>query len=538
MEVEKLIRKNIKSLLPYSTARDEAGKGYDIYLDANESPWNNGTNRYPDPFQKELKKVISGIKNLPGERIFVGNGSDEAIDLLFRIFCQPGADNVVAAGPSYGMYKVESGINDIEFREVLLRSDFSLDSEALLNSTDNRTKIIFLCSPNNPSGNLLEVESVEKIAREFKGILVIDEAYIDFSETQSFIGRLDDYPNMVVLQTLSKAWGMAGLRVGFAFASEKIISVMSKVKYPYNIGSDTLERVLGALGKPIDSRVELIIRERKRISKLLAENPDVEKVFPSDANFLLVKFKDCKQIYNKLLNNGIVVRDRSSLPLCEETLRITVGTPQENDSLLRVLSGKKLPESAGRRAFLTRETSETSVILGLDLDGGIGTTIQTGLPFFDHMLEQLAFHSGIAISLQAAGDIQRDEHHTVEDCAIVLGEALNKALGSKAGISRYGFTLPMDDSISSVAIDLGGRAYLRWDVRFNGNEIGGINVDMFRHFFYSLAISSRSTIHISARGDNDHHRIEAIFKAYARSLRMAVKREESGNVLPSTKRLI
>ena len=538
MEIEKLVRKNIKTLLPYSTARDEAGKGYEVYLDANESPWNNNINRYPDPLQRELKKAISGIKNLPAEKIFVGNGSDEAIDLLFRIFCQPGADNVVAAGPSYGMYKVASGINDIEFREVLLRSDFSLDSEAVLKAVDENTKIIFLCSPNNPSGNLLEEESVEKIAKEFKGILVIDEAYIDFSESESYTGKLEEYPRLVVLQTLSKAWGMAGLRVGFAFASEKIISVMTKVKYPYNIGRDTLVRVLEALTKSIDNKVEKIIRERKRVSKLLSEIPEVEKVFPSNANFLLVKFKDCKRIYNKLLSNGIVVRDRSSLPLCKETLRITVGTPQENDSLLRVLSGETLPESAVRRAYLTRETSETSVILELDLDGGIGTAIRTGLPFFDHMLEQLAFHSGISINLQAAGDIHRDEHHTVEDCAIVLGEALNKALGGKAGISRYGFTLPMDDSISSVAIDLGGRAYLRWDVRFSGNEIGGINVDMFRHFFYSLAISSKSTIHISARGDNDHHRIEAIFKAYARSLRMAVKREETGNVLPSTKGLL
>jgi histidinol-phosphate aminotransferase len=538
MEIEKLIRENIRTLLPYSTARDEAEKGYDIYLDANESPFNNTVNRYPDPRQLELKKAVSGIKSIPCGRIFVGNGSDEAIDLLFRVFCEPGTDNAVAISPSYGMYGVAARINNVEFREVMLRNDFSLDPDALLAKSDERTKLIFLCSPNNPSGNLMERGAVEKIAGEFKGLLVIDEAYIDFSGTGSFLSKLEDYPNLVILQTLSKAWGLAGLRVGFAFASEKIISVMTKVKYPYNIGSDTLEKAIGYLKTPIENKVRMIVEERAKLAARLSEFPEVEKVYPSETNFILVRFRDSRKIYEKLISNGIVVRDRSSLPLCEGTLRITVGTPGENDSLLKVLEGEVLAARNERRISLSRQTSETSVILELDLDGGFASRVQTSLPFFDHMLEQLAFHSGISMILKASGDIQRDEHHTVEDCAIVLGEAIDKALGGKVGISRYGFTLPMDESLANVAIDLGGRPYLRWDVRFVSNEVGGINTDMFRHFFYSLAVSSRSTIHISARGENDHHRIEAIFKAYARSLRMALRREGSVYELPSTKGLI
>jgi histidinol-phosphate aminotransferase len=562
MEAEKLIRKNIKSLLAYSTARDEAGQGYSIYLDANESPFNNGMNRYPDPRQGELKKMVSSIKGVPGERIFAANGSDEAIDLLYRIFCEPGKDNAVAISPSYGMYGVAAAINNVEFREVLLREDFSLDTDALLAATDSSTKLVFLCSPNNPTGNILEKSAVEKIARNFEGILVIDEAYIDFSNSGSFLSGLDDYPNLVVLQTLSKAWGMAGLRIGFAFASESIISVMSKVKYPYNIGEDTLKKAVCSLQNSTEKRIKAIVEERQRVAFQLERLPDVIKVYPGEANFLLVKFRDSHQTYNKLINNGIVVRERSSLPLCDQTLRITIGTPGENNILLAVLRGDDRVSGESGKVICVRETNETSVRVELELysrsfrqnvsedpsdslsenlsnqDLKPETFVDTGLPFFDHMLEQLAFHSGISLILTAKGDIDRDEHHTVEDCAIVLGEAFDKALGSRKGISRYGFTLPMDESLARVAIDLGGRSYLRWNVKFESDRIGGIDRDMFRHFFYTLSVASRSVIHISAKGENDHHKVEAIFKAYARAFGMALRKEESLYELPSTKGII
>lgn len=546
MEVEKLIRKNIKSLLPYSTARDEADQGYSIYLDANESPFNNGMNRYPDPHQGEFKKLISSIKGVPCERIFAANGSDEAIDLLYRIFCEPGRDNAVAISPSYGMYGVAAAINNVKFREVLLRKDFSLDVDALLAATDGNTKLVFLCSPNNPTGNILDESAVEKFAQNFEGILVIDEAYIDFSPSSTFLPKLDDYPNLVILQTLSKAWGMAGLRIGFAFASESIISVMSKVKYPYNIGEDTLKKATGYLKNSPGKRVKTIVEERQRLASQLYMLPDVVKVYPSDANFLLVKFRDSHQIYKKLLNNGIVVRERSSLPLCGQTLRITVGTPRENNSLLAVLRGDGLNETESDRVFCLRETNETSIRAELELYSKSSSNPEykpeifadTGLPFLDHMLEQLAFHSGMSLIITAKGDVDRDEHHTMEDCAIVLGETIDKALGSRKGISRYGFTLPMDESLARVAIDLGGRSYLRWNVKFESDRIGGIDRDMFRHFFYTLSLSSRSVTHISARGENDHHKIEAIFKAYARALGMALRKEESLYELPSTKGVI
>jgi len=533
MDYSNIVRKNILGLNPYSTARDEAQSGLSVYLDANESPFENGVNRYPDPKQTELKKVISKIKSIPVENIFTGNGSDEAIDLLYRVFCEPGRDNVIAISPSYGMYKVAAQINNIEYREVLLEKDFSLDSNKILNATDSCSKLIFLCSPNNPTGKIIECPVIEKIVMAFKGIVVVDEAYIDFSKGESFIKRLKEFSNIVILQTLSKAWGMAGLRIGFAFADSAIISLLSQIKYPYNIGSDTQERALKLLGSLPDDRIKSINIERERIARELATISDVQMVYPSDANFLLVKFKDAKEIYNKLIKNGIVVRDRSSQPLCEGCLRISIGLAIENDKVVKVLKGEDTIET--RFVRLTRVSKETNISLDLDIDGSFESKIDTGIPFFDHMLDQLAFHSGISFRLSALGDLEVDEHHTVEDVAIILGEALNKALGRKEGIGRYGFVLPMDDSLAEVAIDLGGRAWLNWNVSFMRESAGSFPTEMFRHFFHTLSVAMKSTIYVSCTGENDHHKAEAIFKAFARSLKMAVKREKFNYKLPTTK---
>lgn len=340
-EVADLVRSNIAELCPYSTARDDYKGALGIFLDANESPYNSGYNRYPDPHQNRLKEKIGAIKGMDRKNIFIGNGSDEAIDIVFRVFCNPGKDNVVAIAPSYGMYAVAADINDVKVRTVQLREDFSLPTEELLAACDENTKAIFLCSPNNPSGNAFSEEELLNIVDSFKGIVVVDEAYIDFSSTASLRTRVNDKPNLIVLQTMSKAWGMAGLRLGLAFADEYVIALMSFVKYPYNINQAAQEIVFNLLDSDIDSKVEQLVSERKRVEEELKSMDCVKKVYPSDANFLLVKFGDADSMYEHLLDDGIIVRNRTRVVGCEGCLRITIGLPEENDSLLSSLKTYK-----------------------------------------------------------------------------------------------------------------------------------------------------------------------------------------------------
>lgn len=341
-EIKGLVRPNIAALTPYSTARDEYDGGLGIFLDANESPYSNGYNRYPDPHQKALKEKLSAIKGVPVKNIFCGNGSDEAIDLMFRVFCVPGVDNAVAISPSYGMYEVAAQTNDVEMRKVSLGEDFSLPVEALLAACDSRTKLMFICSPNNPSGNAFPMEEIQKLIDGFRGILVVDEAYIDFSRKGTLLTDLNRNPRVVVLQTLSKAWAMAGLRLGLAFASEEIITLMSMVKYPYNINQAALDTVSAFLDEPIDSKVETILQERERLASLLPGYSFVKKVYPSDANFLLVKVDDADALYSHLISYGIIVRNRNRVPGCASCVRITVGLPEENDELLSALDDYKI----------------------------------------------------------------------------------------------------------------------------------------------------------------------------------------------------
>ena len=340
----KLVRKNILSLAPYSTARDEYTGPIGVYLDANENPYNNGYNRYPDPYQRALKERISQIKNVPVKNIFIGNGSDEAIDLVYRVFCEPRIDNAVSIAPTYGMYKVAAATNDVEFREVPLNDGFSLNVGALLGAVDEKTKVMFLCSPNNPSGNAFPAEDIERLLVEFDGIVVIDEAYIDFYAGEGWLARLNQFPNLVILQTLSKAWGMAGLRLGLAYAREDIIALFTRVKYPYNINGLTQRIVLEQLDRDISAQVAEIEKQRSFVTKKLQENPLVRRIFPSDANFVLVKVDDPRGVYDKLIEGGVIVRDRSRIRGCEGMLRITIGTPEENIKMLEILdrmAGKK-----------------------------------------------------------------------------------------------------------------------------------------------------------------------------------------------------
>ncbi len=342
MQITDLIRPNIRSLQPYSTARDEYEGDLGIFLDANESPFNNGYNRYPDPHQARLKSLLSPLKGVARENIFIGNGSDEAIDLLFRIFCEPERSNAISIAPSYGMYEVAADINDVEMRKVLLNDDFSLPVERLLEAADADSRLLFICSPNNPTGNAFPREDIERIVREFPGIVVVDEAYIDFSDKPGLLPILSEYPNLVVLQTLSKAWGMAGLRCGLAFASPEIIGYMNRVKYPYNINVATSAIVERLLEEPVPEHVKVIKEERKRLAEALAKFPFIKKIYPSDANFLLVKVNDANALYDYLISQKIIVRNRDKVALCKGCLRITVGTPEENQKLLSTLSSYNL----------------------------------------------------------------------------------------------------------------------------------------------------------------------------------------------------
>lgn len=333
-----LLRPCIRELAPYSTARDEYKGRLGVFLDANESPYPSGWNRYPDPRQAALKARLSQIKGVPAENIFLGNGSDEAIDLLFRIFCNPGVDNAVIIEPSYGMYTVCAAINDVEARMVPLGEGFSLPVKDIMAATDGHSKLLFLCSPNNPSGNAFETAALLEIADSFPGIVVVDEAYADFSPKGSLRTIAPQRDNLVVLQTLSKAWGLAALRLGIAYANERIISVMGMVKYPYNIGQATQEAALKALENPVDAQVAEIISQRAVLAGKLARSKAVRKVWPSDANFLLVEVDDADALYTHLVADGIIVRNRSRVKGCAGCLRITVGLKEENDKLLESLS--------------------------------------------------------------------------------------------------------------------------------------------------------------------------------------------------------
>lgn len=342
-DLNNLVRDNIKKLIPYSSARDEFKGEARIFLDANEnsfgSPLTKWYNRYPDPLQKKVKQKLGEIKGIPPENIFLGNGSDECIDILLRAFCEPGKDNIIICPPTYGMYEVSANINDVIVRKVPLTASFQLDLPAIEEAVDGHTKMIFLCSPNNPTGNTLDKTEVEIILNNYFGLVVIDEAYINFSRYRSFTQVLDEYPNLCILQTLSKAWGLAALRVGIAIASEAIIGIMNKIKPPYNINQASQELTLVALEEvgQVNEMIREIVTQRGELIRQLNTLSIVEKIHPTDANFILVKVVDARGIYNFLLGKGIVVRDRSKVELCEGCLRITIGTPKENNDLISQL---------------------------------------------------------------------------------------------------------------------------------------------------------------------------------------------------------
>ncbi len=339
MNIKSLVRKNIVNMKPYSSARDEFKGEAEIFLDANENPYPSSYNRYPDPLQWKVKEKLAELKDVKPQQIFLGNGSDEAIDLLIRAFCEPNVDSILITPPTYGMYAVCADVNAVGIEQLLLTPDFDIDLNAFPKTFKSTTKILFLCSPNNPSGNLLSSDKVIEVVNRFPGLVVVDEAYIDFASSKSFTFELSKYPNLVILQTFSKAWGLAGLRLGMCFASEEIITIINKIKYPYNVNVFTQEQALAALLN-VDRKnenVKEIISERNALADSLIKLSIVKKIYPSDANFLLVQVNDAPATYEYLMKKGIIVRDRSKVTLCDNCIRITIGTPKENQNLLNAL---------------------------------------------------------------------------------------------------------------------------------------------------------------------------------------------------------
>lgn len=532
----------------YSSARSEMSQMQEgmTWLDANENPYEPfpgkpetvSYNRYPDPQPQNLIKLFSALYHVPADSLLVTRGSDEGIDILMRMFCRDGKDAIMTCVPTYGYYKVAAAIQGAKVVEVSLDKRFQLDVPAVLKARKPNIKLVILCSPNNPTGNLLDKKSILKICQKLKGkaVVVVDEAYLEFAKVVSMAEFVSENSNLVVLRTLSKAHALAGVRCGVTIASPKIIEIAKRVIAPYPIPVPTIRAVLRALSPDgmelMQSHARILIAERERMRKILEKHKDVKKIYPSDTNFLLMETKNAQAFLETCRAKGVVLRNRSGdVP---NSVRLTIGTPVQNNKVLEILGlRQKEVFKPSRRAEVTRNTRETRIHAILDLDDASEIAIQTGVEFFDHMLEQLAKHGGFGLLLACKGDTGVDAHHTIEDCALVIGQALQRALGDKKGIGRYGFLLPMDESLAQVAMDLSGRPVFKFDGKFSDQLLGQFPTEMTPHFFKSLADGLGASLHIKVEGENTHHMVEACFKGVGRALRMACKRE--GTDLPSTK---
>lgn len=544
--LNKQVRPEILRLAPYVSARSELADASGLVaLDANENPWVPYpqtpdmalVNRYPDPQPISLLSRMATFYGVKASQVFVGRGMDEGIELLIRVFCTAYKDNIVTFKPTFSYYKVAADIHGIETRELELGSapEFKLDIDKMLTLCDDKTKIIFVCTPNNPTGNSMTIAEIEYILKAKPEIvLAVDEAYLEFSKYPSAIQLMDKYDNLVVMKTMSKAFAFAGVRLGSIMAQPPIIELIRKVMAPYPLAEPCIRVALQTMSphglQLAHNRIETLKAERERIFSALSQLSTIT-VYPSDANFLLVQVADAAKTYKELLAKGIIVRNRHrDIP---NTLRITIGSPTENDLLLAAFGYGNSIAKPQRHATVVRNTNETKILVEVNLDKTTPITIDTGIGFFDHMLDQLAKHGGFSLNLQAHGDTHIDFHHTVEDVAIALGNALRQALGDKRGINRYGFTVPMDESLASCNIDLSGRGVLQYTAIFPTPMIGDFPVEMVEHFFFSLADALQAAIHLKVTGENSHHMVEGLFKACAKALNQAIK--QTSDSLPSTK---
>lgn len=524
---------------------DDAFGSDAIKLDANENPYSPlsegalaaGLNRYPEPQPARLKKAMAALYGVSPENLVVTRGADDAIDILVRTFCRPGDDCVSICTPTFSAYAHFARLQGARVIEVPLDLNFEFDPRALIDagSREPNLKLAFVCAPNNPTGNPVPLAAIDSVRLALPDtIVVVDEAYIEFSEAESAAERAASTENLVVLRTLSKAYGLAGARVGCAIGHPRTIALLARALPPYPLPSLSIEAAMAALSPSRravhDERIARIKADRERIAERLAGSPLVKSVRSGGGNFLFLEVGDPEGLERKLKRLGIRVRFRPNA--APGGLRLTIGAEAENDAALAAF--EVAPGAApGRRAELARDTRETKIAVAVDLDRAAPRRIATGLPFYDHMLDQVAAHGGFSLILSCDGDLDIDGHHSIEDCALAFGTALSRALGDRRGIGRFGFSLPMDEAKAQVLVDLSGRSYSVFEGRFEASHIGAYPTEMTRHVFRSLADSLGAAIHVRVEGENDHHKTEACFKALGRALRQALARD--GEALPSTK---
>ena len=542
-------RPEILAMTGYSSARSlVAGGASTVFLDANECPYEpfvgaSDLARYPMQQPPELMRVICDWLDLSSRNVTIMRGADEAIDCLIRAFCRPTVDNIVICPPTFAMYRQSAILQGAEVREAPLAAGFALDTDAVLAQCDENTKIVFVCSPNNPTANLMDRDAILGLCAALDGraLVVVDETYIEYAGVDSMVTALEAHANIVVLRTLSKSHAAAGVRCGVAVARADVSTLLAKVLAPYPIPQPVVQAVLAIMApanqvKLADRRQEIIARRDAFAAAACATAP-VTKVLPSDANYLLMLVDDADALCARAGESGIILRNQSHQPGLGNAVRVSIGTEEEMDGLLAILQGENIVVPREERtARHVRRTSETAISVEVNLDRRAPVRISTGVGFYDHMLDQIAKHAGFSLQLECDGDLHIDPHHTVEDCAIALGVALRSALGDKRGIGRYGFCLPMDESLVTVALDLSGRYYLDFKGDFPADHVGDLPTDMIEHVFRSLAENLQANLHIDVEGENAHHMVEACFKGFARALRQAIRQD--GADLPSTKGML
>ena len=544
----RLARSEILALAPFDLG-DRTGEDL-IKLDANESPFAPlatgplaaDLNRYPEPQPQRLKSAMAAIYGVPAANLLLTRGGDDAIDIIVRTVCRPGEDAVAVCLPTFSAYAHFARLQGARVIEARLGDDFAFDPKHLLDAvaTDPSLKLIFLCTPNNPTGTPIDPVDVLAVADALPDtLIVVDEAYLEFSTLQSLAQEAVERPNLLVMKTMSKAFGLAGARIGGIIGGEEWLSLISRALPPYPFPSAAIQASLQALAPSRRQlhaeRIAITVAERERLTPLLASAPSIRRVHESAGNFLFLEVDDADALARRLQVLGIRVRFRPNA--APGGVRLTIGTEAENNAALAAF-GIVVSEQIQRRAEIVRDTRETQIAVAIDLDRAEPRRISTGVPFYDHMLDQIAAHAGFSLVLSCDGDLDIDGHHSIEDCALALGSTLSKALGERRGIGRFGFALPMDEAEAQVLIDLSGRPFSRFEGSFVTSHIGAYPTEMTPHVFRSLADSMGASIHVKVEGENDHHKVEACFKAFGRALRQAVRREGASDAMPSTKGML
>jgi histidinol-phosphate aminotransferase/imidazoleglycerol-phosphate dehydratase/histidinol-phosphatase len=544
---QRLARPEILRLAPFDIAANanQAFGSDAIKLDANENPYPPlsdgslaaGLNRYPEPQPARLRQAMAALYGVGPENLIVTRGADDAIDILVRTFCRGGEDAVSTCTPTFSAYAHFAALQGARVIEAPLDAGFDFQPQAFLDAVkgEPNLKLAFICAPNNPTGNVVPLADVEAVCRALpETIVVLDEAYVEFADQKSGAGRAAATENFVVLRTLSKAYGLAGARVGALIGHPDTVAMAARALPPYPLPSLSIEAAVSALAPSRravhEERIARIVAERDRLAPLFEASPIVKTVRNGGGNFLFLEVEDPVALAKKL--NALGIRARFRPHAAPGGVRLTIGTEAENEAALAAF-GAASGAQPGRRAEIVRDTKETQIAVAIDLDRAEPRRIDTGIPFYDHMLDQVAAHGGFSLILSCTGDLEIDAHHSLEDCAIAIGSALSRALGDRRGIGRFGFSLPMDESEAHVLIDLSGRPYSVFEGCFEATHIGAYPTEMTPHLFRSIADSLGAAIHVRVTGGNDHHKTEACFKAFGRALRQAVARH--GDALPSTK---